>query len=523
MDNLLTYQKLKPFYLLSFFFFCFSFFMPTGFAQVGKSFEPSEQFYIQGNSILIGNNILSQHKEKPIDDFRPINDLIDMVYVNVDNDESTFSSSQASILETISGKQVKYAALYWSAIYKYDKGKKSVRRKREVYEGNDVRSNDIHLIKFKAPGENYINIEGNVIFDSFHSDFFEETKPYVCYANITSHLKNLETIDGIYTLANIKATQGFISGGSAGGWLLYIVYEDETQAPKSFATFNGLMEVSNASGVDMVFKDFMPVESGEINTSLLIGALEGDHRFKTDMVYLRNNNQKRYVPLSNSIRPSDNFFNSTISIYDEHFTNRNPASLNTLGFDLLKIKIPDPKNKIILNETSELPVRFTTRTDRYYLFFVGFETEISNDFFAQKTGFEIAKEPKEDVTTIEDVETAKLEIAVEISPKETINYDDPDKLKISQKLSNQAPIKMPELKPGYYLVTNVFSKKINAENWKKYLIDQGFNPGSFKNSEKNWEYIYIDFDTHPNLLIDKAAELSKRNDLQDIWILKINN
>jgi hypothetical protein len=484
-------------------------------SQEGKGFEVEQQLYLQGNSVLIGNNILSQHKKRAIDQFDSFNDLIDMVYINVDGDRSTFSSSKARINESIGGKKVKYAALYWSAIYKYDKGFKRVRRNREVFTGNNSRSDDFHIVKFKTPGNEYLSIKGNVIFDSFYSDYFEETKPYVCYANVTSILNNLENLSGTYTLANMRATEGYISGGTAGGWLLYIVYEDEQEPPKYFTTYNGLMEVSRPSGVDMVFKDFMPVESGEINTSLLIGALEGDHKFKTDMVYLTDNKQNRFVPLSNARRPSNNFFNSTITIYDDHYTDRTPPSLNTLGFDLLKTKIPRPEDKIVLNETTELPVRFTTRADRYYLFFVGFETEISSEFLAQKTGVEIASLPLNDSPLKEILEPTP------ISYEDTV-FENPKKQALYEELKAETAVYIPGLDQGFYLVTNVFSVEANVDNWKTHLRKKGFNPNSFINPENNWHYVYIDFNETAAELIEKQYTLSERQDLKKIWVLKIN-
>ena len=111
------YYTMKYLLLLSV-FIC----VPFSFSQEGLEFSVNQQFYIKGNSALIGNNIVSIDATKPYNDNKEINDVLKLEYIDVDNDASTFSSSEANLKLDCEGKQIKYAALYWSAIYKYDKG-----------------------------------------------------------------------------------------------------------------------------------------------------------------------------------------------------------------------------------------------------------------------------------------------------------------------------------------------------------------------------------------------------------------
>ena len=39
--------------------------------------------------------------------------------------------------------------------------------------------------------------------------------------------------------------------------------------------------------------------------------------------------------------------------------------------------IPNENNRVISNSTTQTTIRFETKADRFYLFFVAFETEIS--------------------------------------------------------------------------------------------------------------------------------------------------
>ncbi len=350
------------------------------------TFFPKKQFYLKGHSALIGNNIVSTHKTKAFNDASKFNDTQKLKYVDIDDDASTFSSSQAT-LSIPEHSKVKYAALYWSAIYPYNNGKTKVitrtTDKQYAYKGDDERDLDFNSILLKTPNSSYIPINGSIIFDGFETKVIDNAKPYVCYADVTSILQNTKNSNGNYTVANIKAAQGFAQGGCAGGWLLYIIYENETETPKYFTTYNGYLDVFK-DPITINFQNFKAPETGEIKASLILGALEGDQKFKTDNCAFLDSENKNYIPLYNKVRPKLNFFNSTISIDETPFLNRLPASRNTLGFDLLKIQIPNSNNTIISNNAYQTSVQFKTKADRFYLFFMAFETEISRIYLEEK-------------------------------------------------------------------------------------------------------------------------------------------
>lgn len=477
-------------------------FIPYHFyGQSGLAFSSNKQLYVKGYSALIGNNIVSTDTNKPYND-NSINDILKLKYIDVDNNENTFSSSQATLNIEVKNPKIKYAALYWSAIYKYDFGfTKTIKLKghnstlkKIIYKGDDNRSADVNSVLFKIPNSEYITITGQTIFDSYNEEgLFEDIKPYVCYADVTSILQNSNHINGDYTLANIKATQGLIAGGASGGWLLYIIYEQENAKPKYFTTYNGFQDVFKKP-VKIHFDNFKAPETGEIKTSLLIGALEGDQKFKTDNCAFLDKKGQNYIPLYNKIRPKLNFFNSTISINNNLYTNRLPNSLNTLGFDLLKIEIPNKNNSLISHNTNNATVQFKSKSDRFYLFFVAFETEINPVF-------------------LEGKENQK---SILVLNKEKTENDHLEKIK------NLEPIFIPNLEKGYYLVTNVFSVKENANKWIAFLKEKGFDPKFYVNPENGWFYIYLNTNIDPNVIYEKHKTLSTLDYFQDIWILKIN-
>lgn len=479
--------------------------MVTGYfhAQNGLAFYPNKKIYLKGNSTLIGNNIVSAHATKPYDG-KSFNDVLKLKYVDIDDDKNTFSSSQATLATDQKDLKIAYAALYWSAIYKYEKGRTTTKQlkdhnkhiKKIIYEGDERSALNVNNILFKTPNQAYQPINGTVIYDSFTNDqAFPDIKPYVCYADVTSILQNLKQIQGDYTMANIRATEGFVSGGSSGGWLLYIIYKDENRKPKYFTTYNGFVDVFKKP-VDIIFEDFKASETGQINTSILLGALEGDQKFKTDFCSFLDYKGETYVPLYNRIRPKLNFFNSSISINENLYTNRIPNSKNTLGFDLLKIQIPNSDNSIISNNMRHAEVRFNSKADRFYLFFVAFETEINPIFLESKTN-------TESILVVEKNTTPQTDEGL-------------------KKIKSIKPVSIPSIEKGYYLVTNVFSSKKNASKWMANLEEKGFSASSYINPKNGWTYIYLKRDEDPSVIYEKQKELSKLDYFQDIWILKIN-
>ncbi|RZW43432.1 MAG: hypothetical protein EX263_11510 [Flavobacteriaceae bacterium] len=506
------------------------------YGQEGLSFKTDQQFYLKGKSTIIGNTILSTHKTRAYNDNSGINDLLKLEHIDVDDDRSTFNSSKAILDLNVNPSKLKYAALYWSAIYKYDKGKKVIERtdngkktlQRIVYDGKESRSNDVHKVILKLPNGADTSINGSIIFDSYQSQLFEDTKPYVCYADVTDLLKSQNSLSGIYTLANIRATEGYVSGGASGGWLLYMIYEDDESANKFFTTFNGFVEVAEKP-VDIVFSGFNTSGIGKVNTSLSLGSLEGDRKIRGDDCLFFDSYTKKYVPLTSPLRPENNYFNGSITVDDPAFTNRIPNSSNNLGFDLVKQNIPYNNTASSANDLTRTAFRFKTTSDRFYLFFVAFETEISamsadtnNDIALNDTSAIKTK----DINTINTTKTNGTSSSKKsVTPNTNVDNVPTDELTQEEALAKIVALKttrVPNLTEGYYLVTNVFAIEKNALKWMKFLLNNGYNPGVYINPENGWHYVYVDDSEDPLPVYLKRKEISSESFFKDLWIHKIN-
>src|SRR5690606_40137623 len=184
------------------------FFLYQTYSQEGVPFKRNKQMYVSGNSILIGNNILGDHPTEPLMDIGIPNDVVKMKYIDVDTDETTFSSSEATIKNIIGKPKIAHAALYWCGLYPSEKGALRKSGNKMVHIGRGDREGQVNSILFKTPNGIYESLSGKVIFDSYGTEVFTTNSPYVCYADVTSKLQNLASINGTYTIANIKATEG---------------------------------------------------------------------------------------------------------------------------------------------------------------------------------------------------------------------------------------------------------------------------------------------------------------------------
>lgn len=430
-------KTIKKQYLLTLIFFTFYLFLN---AQEAIPFKVQKEFYIYGDAAVVGNNILSKDAKQPFNTLDVTNDDIDMVFVDIDNDETTFSSSSAQLSLPKNHTKIAYATLYWSATYSYEQGFKRESGGSFFFQGKRPKKRNINKIKFKLPNGEYQNLTGKIEFDGSKSSLFRLNSPYVCSADVTKLLKQAKTVNGEYTVANIIASKGFVSGGSAAGWLLYVVYEAPTTNPKYITTYNGFAHVGREP-VHVNFKDFKSLDTGEIKTSLTIATLEGDSDLDQDHCAIFNPKTSKNLVLSSNLRDENNFFNSKITNRNKEISNRIPNSKNTLGFDIATLDIPKNTTQIIDNNTEEVSLVFNTNSDRFYLFFTAFQTEISKAFYKQKSSSfnEGIVETSSEKTTdkIEKVKSAKNNLNTSKTATNKVKKKKKPKIKYEKKINKE--------------------------------------------------------------------------------------
>uniref|UniRef100_UPI003AA8EB63 SprB repeat-containing protein n=1 Tax=Tenacibaculum sp. TaxID=1906242 RepID=UPI003AA8EB63 len=338
---------------------------------------------IKGDITFIANNVLSidQWGYDPEDpyDGSSSNGTVNMQYIDIDGDSSTDSSSSDE-LNLPSCSRVVYAGLYWAGVYPY-----------ETWGGRESRRYNPYQIKFKLPGGNYQDIEADASDVTKRELIYDNGVAYICYKDITSDIQGLATVNpeghnGTYVAANIRATRGrdYSGGlGGSGGWTMVVVYENETESSKNISIFDGFADVRNGNNVNLSYSGFTTVPVGPnpanpapVRATLLAAALEGDRSIYGDRFQIKNTAGNFINQSTPNTNPSGNFFNGSITRYDQYVTSRTPDSENTLGFDADLYQLSNPNNSVITNGQTSAEVKFTTSGDVYWPFLNALAVEI---------------------------------------------------------------------------------------------------------------------------------------------------
>ena len=198
---------------------------------------------INGDLTMIGNNIVSNNATVPYNG-PSNNNSFAAVYVDIDSDASTFSSSSATLDAVGNCDRIVYAGLYWGA---------NVTLTTQTPEN----------IKFKTPGGAYQNITADVTLDLMY------------YKDVTSIVTALSNPSGDYFVANVSSQTGV--GNRAAGWTLVVVYESPTKPRKFITTFDGFSQVAPGNTEQFSYSGFVtPPAPSPVEGRIGIGALEGD-------------------------------------------------------------------------------------------------------------------------------------------------------------------------------------------------------------------------------------------------------
>ena len=241
---------------------------------ISQTYQPwavREHIEVKGSMLVVGNNILGRdnltNNDNTID-----NDMVNMQFIDIDSDPTTFNSSSANVVfqphqdgTPTECYRVAYAALYWGAFLQ------------------DGERSNITSVKFKIPGSSdYMDVDGTLVYDAIVSPIVSEpgesgNTPYAAYANVTDMLSGLTDIEGTYTVANVDASEGFNeSTGLSAGWTLFIIYEDPDLHTKSFTTFDGFSHIYDSHQIVVPVDGFMTPPDGHIDLQFAYATLDGD-------------------------------------------------------------------------------------------------------------------------------------------------------------------------------------------------------------------------------------------------------
>ena len=284
------------------------------------------------------------------------NNTLDMGWLDVDSDTSTFDSSSAQLVLPSTG-HVLFAGLYWTGLQK----KAAVITGANGYKGTPLAppdANAIGTVKLAVPG-----VTGYATVTALGVDTgpIAESSGYTAFADVTSLVNAAGA--GNYTVANVQTGTG---GNSFGGWSLVVAYSDPTEPLRNLTIFDGLAVVSSSAFVDIPLSGFKTPSSGTVKTTLGVVAAEGDWGMTGD--YLTLNDQL----LTDVVHPANNTENSTIANRGAHVTTKTPNWVNQLGYDSSLFQV----DGVLSNGATTAMFRAKTTGDTYAPQAITFATEL---------------------------------------------------------------------------------------------------------------------------------------------------
>ncbi|MCP4054089.1 MAG: hypothetical protein GY739_13695, partial [Mesoflavibacter sp.] len=352
-------------------------------AQVKKPFTLRYQSSINGDVIVVGNNTISRTATGNYNGFDGNHDFSDNVYVDIDNDFTTFNSSSANLTNPYPGDPclaIDKVLLYWAAA---DKGL-VVGNGNNTVELDNQPGWNYNQVKIMLPGQtSYTTVSADdVIFRGRDENPHFVNDAYICVKDITNNVINNSNAFGKYQVANVEGRQGYLyshdgnNTGTSGGWQLVVVYKSDQLKRKNISFFDGYANVTSSNNnFNINFSGFQTIPTGAVKSDIVIGALEGDRDLSGDRLQMLNSSNV-FEDLDAPLRNSNNFFNSRITNGNSNFTDRNPASTNTLGFDSAHFHLDNSGNNLLHNNQTSTTLRLTSNQEAYGLYLLGLAVEV---------------------------------------------------------------------------------------------------------------------------------------------------
>ncbi len=260
-----------------------------------------------------------------------------MRLVDVDEDPATVDSSRAK-LHLPAGATVLYAALYWGA---------NTARGTNGAAARDASARATVLLDTPAGG-GYTRVMADTVD---RGSATSQKEAYQGFADVTALVRAAGA--GVYTVADVQAGTG---EDRYGGWTLVVAYRDRLAPARNLTIFDGLVTINSGDPPRQVVVDgFRTPLSGPVHSTLGLTAYEGDRSLGGDSAALN------LVLLGDAANPSNNLFNSTVTVAGAAAPGRTPDYHNQLGFDTNRFDA----SALMRNGITSATLKFQTSGDTY--------------------------------------------------------------------------------------------------------------------------------------------------------------
>nr|MCU0351612.1 hypothetical protein [Flavobacterium sp.] len=344
----------------------------VNFAPRTAAETPNTSIYnIKGDFTMIGNTNLTLANYSNTQN----NSNNTMIYVDVDNDGSTFNSSSATLnFSNENGavpecSKVLFAGLYWTGRASDDSTSPNI---FNVTKNNVTKTFDKRKIKLKGPqSSSYTEItanSNNIYYPTTNDGFM-----YSAFAEVTDYVR----ANGIgnYTVADMALVEGNGGGtGFYGGWSLVVVYENYKMKWRDVTIFDGHAYVQGNTTINhqIPVNGFNAVQNGPVNLKLGVMAGEGDVGISGDYFNILRSSDNNWHTLNHSENSATNFFNGTIQTGGN---SRTPNLQNNTGLDIAMFNVTNTNNSIISNGQTSTTLRYGSTQDTYIINMVAFAVD----------------------------------------------------------------------------------------------------------------------------------------------------
>jgi hypothetical protein len=234
----------------------------------------------------------------------------DMFYVDLDDDPNTYNSSRAR-LALPADSRVRYARLYWGG---------------NLRVGEQKPPKDNGRVLVAEPGGEYKEVLADT--QVAHRDA-EGSDSYQASADITPLVRGSGS--GYWTVAQVNVAMGHSEAGAWGGWTMVVAYEKDTEPLRELVLWDGFESIGHRRGQHSVTLTGLRIGPRSAGRAGLV-AYDGDRGARGDSVSVRAGDGRPYL-IDDLANPADDTMNSTIADFGTTVPGRQPAHVNTLGYD----------------------------------------------------------------------------------------------------------------------------------------------------------------------------------------------
>ncbi|MGA8516426.1 MAG: hypothetical protein WB821_16815, partial [Burkholderiaceae bacterium] len=240
------------------------------------------------------------------------NNNFTMINIDVDGNASTVNSSSARVNLPV-GSSVAFAGLYWGGV---------------TSNAATTALRGAVAIATPTSGGAYQTVTASVINDTAAAGTV--TGAYQSFVDVTGLVATAG--GGTYTVANVAATAN--ATNLYAGWSLVVVFRDSAQPTRNMVVYDGF-QVVNPAVVTISLTGFTTPPTGTVTSKLGVVAYDGDRGSAEAAAggLLFGTSTATLSPVTNTLNPLTDVFNSTISTSGVNNPDRNPNYLNTLGYD----------------------------------------------------------------------------------------------------------------------------------------------------------------------------------------------